>query len=857
MTLTQVEAQNRSEQITVDNYRISLDLTHATSSNTFPSQATVTFHSKAPETHLDLVAEQVTSVKVNGAETEVDFRDDRVYLSGLDTERLNEVTVEALCIYSRTGEGLHRYHDPEDGRYYLYTQYEPFDAHRVYACFDQPDLKGTWDFELTGPESWSLLSNGAEIERETWETEDHIKVQTCRFAQTKRLSSYITAVIAGEYQKFDGGVWKSEDGDLQIPLGLYCRQTLAADFDTEDVFEVTRQGLEFFNNAYQFPYPWGKYDQIYVPEYNLGAMENPGCITFNEKMIVRGGPSRTQRSNRANTILHEMCHMWFGDLVTPRWWDDLWLKESFADNQGYFAEQEATQYTESFTTFAAARKSWAYTQDLRPTTHPIMAEIPDLDAAKQNFDGITYAKGSAVLTQLMVHLGRENFFGAARRYFQKHAFQAASFSDLIAALEEQTGRDLGPWVKVWLQTAGPSVIRATREGREFVLHQAGVPIEGHPETGKTIRPHTFTIAFFAANATEPFSVREVTMEAETLRLDLTEGEAAATMIVPNAGDETYALIELDAVSQASAMAGLLEIADTRIRAVIWQSLWMGVYNGRIDPAAFALAAVESASTEELGILREINLVRSVQVISHFLPRQRWAATAQPSLKLISSQVQDELEASPVDVDRARSWINAYAQLLRLHPTEEGLKELTELLEAHPEVINPALKWTILTTLAATGKLSQSELESHASGDQSGETQVFLATAKAAIPSLEVKQAAWKSALSGELSNEMFSATLEGINQASQYELLADLREDFFQQLESFWNNNSIGMGTRYVTQAFPSSPDLSAGVGTENELVKRTDQWLSEHQQASHALLRLVKEKRDDLVRYLRAQENA
>lgn len=492
--LSRDEARERAELLTVDGYEVALDLRSAVGEpdggddagpRTFRSQTTVRFRAAraGASTFADLLAPSVTAVTLNGRDLDpaAVFDGTRIALEDLAGGE-NVLVVDARCAYSRTGEGMHRFVDPEDGEVYLYTQYEPADARRVFANFEQPDLKAPYRFEVTAPEGWQVRSNGAE---ESHEGEVH------RFAETLPISTYITVVVAGPYHYVSDTYTRTfDDGTkLEIPLGAMCRKGLARHFDADDVFLITKQGLDFFHDHFDYPYPFGKYDQAFVPEYNLGAMENPGLVTFREEYIYRGKVTSASYERRANVILHEMAHMWFGDLVTMRWWDDLWLKESFADFMGTFSMVEATRFTNGWITFANNRKSWAYRADQLPSTHPITADIRDLEDAKLNFDGITYAKGASVLKQLVAYVGRDAFLEGARRYFKRHAFGNTRLGDLLSVLAETSGRDMTAWSRAWLQTAGVNVLTPVvtydGEGRIAELAVTQEAAASTPSCGRT------------------------------------------------------------------------------------------------------------------------------------------------------------------------------------------------------------------------------------------------------------------------------------------------------------------------------------------------------------------------------------
>ncbi|WP_309069062.1 aminopeptidase N, partial [Microbacterium sp.] len=561
--LTRDETAARAAAISLRDARVELDVSGAPDPRRagFPTTVTLGFDSRADATWIDFLGETVKRVVVNGAEQDVDWDGARIRIRGL-VRGANEVRIEAVGAYSRSGEGMHRFRDPVDGETYLYTQYEPADARRVMPCFEQPDLKARYTFVITAPAGWHVLSNQAPAR-----SSDGGATQTVEFAPTLPISSYITAVAAGPYHRVTGEWSKpSAEGAAQrIPLGAYCRASLAEHFDADEILEITRQGLDFFDEAFGFPYPWSTYDQVFVPEYNLGAMENPGLVTFTEAYVFRGASTDAQHEGRANTILHEMAHMWFGDLVTMRWWDDLWLKESFADYMGSHASVAATRFADAWVSFAARRKTWAYLQDQLPTTHPIVADIPDLEAAKLNFDGITYAKGASVLKQLVAYVGEEAFFEGARRYFRAHAYGNTTLGDLLTELEGASGRDLRAWSASWLETTGMSTIAYDRAAGELTQTEA--------------RPHRLAIGCYtlAEGSLSRTDLIETDLLDERAVLSLPD----ADLILINDLDLTYAKARLDERSLEAVEEGLSTIEDPLARGLIWASLWDATRDGEL------------------------------------------------------------------------------------------------------------------------------------------------------------------------------------------------------------------------------------------------------------------------------------
>ena len=493
--LTREEAQTRAGLLSVESYTVDLDLT--VSDKVFESTTVLRFTCSEPgaSTFADLVGATVHEVVLNGEKLDAFdvYRDSRIRLDDLQAD--NELRVFCELPYSHTGEGLHRFVDPADGKVYLYSQFEVPDARRVFTTFEQPDLKSTFQFNVTAPAHWVVVSNAPtpEPEQVAASAAEVQAKSVWRFPTTKPMSTYITALIAGEYHS----VHDTYDGkNGPIELGHYCRQSLVDHLDRDEVVKITKQGFEFFEEAFDFPYPFEKYDQLYVPEYNMGAMENAGAVTLRDEYLPRSRQDGSFYEFRASVILHEMAHMWFGDLVTMRWWDDLWLNESFAEWACYHAAVENTEFTESWTGFTNARKNWALRQDQLPSTHPIAADNHDLQAVEVNFDGITYAKGASVLKQLVAWVGLEAFLAGLRQYFKDHAYANSEFTDLLTALEKASGRELDSWAKEWLQTSGVNTLAPEFEldadgaFSSFAVRQSAAP--GYP----TLRRHRLGIGLY-------------------------------------------------------------------------------------------------------------------------------------------------------------------------------------------------------------------------------------------------------------------------------------------------------------------------------------------------------------------------
>ena len=848
--LTRNEAAHRAGILDVLAIDVTVDLSGAQDSSqaTYPVTSILTLTSCEERTFIDIVG-QVSDVFLNGVEHPFEHDEDRVWVAGLPVGETITLEVRALAYYSRSGEGLHRYTDPEDAEVYLYTQFEPNDAHRAWPCIDQPDVKPAWTFHVIAPSSWVIFSNGVEVACE------EAGAGTARhdFSTTPPLSSYITALVAGPWAVIDGGTWSGGacDGEhVELPLRLACRRTLARYLDSDDVFEVTRAGLDFFHERYGVTFPWGSYDQIYVPEYNLGAMENPGCITFNESYISRSTPTFSERQRRANTTLHEMCHMWFGDLATPAWWDDLWLKESFAENQGASAIATSTKYTGEWANFAMNRKIWAYTQDQMPTTHPIAADIPDVAAAKTNFDGITYAKGAAVLKQLVAWVGENTFYEGARRYFDKHRFGATTLSDLLEALQAASRQELDSWKHAWLETSGPSTLSASWVTdpvgaiTEFTLHQSGEACDA------VLRPHRVTVSTWRAaggtlERTHAFDVR---IDGESTPIDpqgilaIPGGAASVDLVVVNDDDLTYAISRLDERSTDVALTyvGTIEIPITR--AVVWASLWNAVRDGLLDPRRFIVAVLGAVPAETEPAVRDRLLLFVSEALSAFLPGRH------------RTEVHDQVLATTARLARETTDQDAWRSYMRACIAEfaaRGGEEFESTVAGLASSDNPDIAWRARRALAARGLTNEEAIIAWRDADGSGEAARMSVEALASLPEESARAKAWASVRSDTLSNDYLSATLAGL-QSSSWEGNSGI-DDALAHMRTYWESHTIGMSLRYVSGVLNLSVDIDRD-GSVEASVGALHSWLDANEDAPTQLRRIVVEHLDDFQRRERVQ---
>ncbi|GAA3695316.1 aminopeptidase N [Zhihengliuella alba] len=889
--LTRSEAARRARLVSDVSYRLELDLSRAQDPDRphFGSRTTVSFSCASPgeSTFLDFLHGGVDSVELNGTRLDADavVGEHRVRLP--DLRERNTAVVSGRGLYSTSGEGLHRFVDPADGETYLYTQYEPADARRVFANFEQPDLKAVYEVAITAPDDWHVASNGAVARVD----DNGDGTATWHFRRTEPMSTYITAVLAGPYHYVtDRWTGTTADGrTLGIDLGASCRKSLAKDFDADRILDVTKSGLDLFHRLFQYPYPWGKYDQAFVPEYNLGAMENPGLVTFTERYVFTSRATAAQHEGRANTLLHEMAHMWFGDLVTMEWWDDLWLKESFADYMGSLATERATELGQPWVTFANRRKAWAYVQDQLPTTHPIVADIPDVEAARQNFDGITYAKGASVLKQLAAYVGEDAFFTAARRYFAAHAFGNTTLDDFLAVLAEASGRDMREWSAAWLETAGVADLRVLLETDDdglvtsAVLEQQSVD----PVTGREVlRPHMLRVGTWdlVDGRLERTGSHAVELTGASVPVPELAGRPRPALVLPNDEDLTYGKVVFDDVSLATVLDRVGELGEPLAAATAWAALWNMVRDAKLPATAFADAVVRFAPTAtEVGVL-QLLLEQATSALEHYAP----ASARDGAVSALTTGVLDLLGRAEAGSDHQVALARAFARLAR-HGGEAATVEA--LLDADRSGRSPIaglevdeqLRWALLQAGAASGRVAQDELDEALGTAPSAVATVGHATATAARPVPEVKAAAWRSVLTGRtaegrpLSNDVLSATAEGFRIGSPG-LTADYYGEYWPALAGIWGSMSNGQASRIIQGLFPLAQDIddvlqcparpgedgtprlgledgsAARAARSHPVVQRAHEWLAEHGDAPAALRRLLVEQTHTLERTLTAQ---
>ncbi|CAM3428265.1 aminopeptidase N [Stackebrandtia soli] len=832
--LTQTEAGQRAQLLDVDGYDVALDLTG--DDKTFVSTSTVAFRCSQPgaDTFIEVAADSITRATLNGenVDTSTFSRDKGLTLVGLAAD--NELVVEAVFPYSSSGQGLHRMRDRVDGESYLYSQFEVSDAQQMYACFDQPDLKAAFTLHVTMPGHWRAISN-MPVENEDTAGD----VTTVHFAKSPQMSTYITALCAGPYHE----VTDTHDG---ITLGLYCRQSMKQYLDPDGVFEITKQGFDHFHSAFGVRYPLPKYDQIFAPEYNMGAMENFGCVTIAESSyLFRSQVTEFEREQRANVILHEMAHMWFGDLVTMRWWDDLWLNESFAEWASHWANVEATRYTGAWTTFLSLRKNWGYRQDQLPTTHPVYTDMPDVEAVATNFDGITYAKGASILKQLVAYVGIEPFKAGIKEYFEKHQWGNATFTDLLSSLEAASGRELRDFADTWLRSAGVSTLRPTvavdADGRYTSVSVLQEVSPDYP----TLRTHRIGIGLYdLENGVLKRRDRiEIDVTGERTEVPELVGVKRPDVLLLNDDDLTYCKLRFDDESLSTVIDHIAAFDDSLARALSWAAAWDMLRDGELRARDFIRLVIAGLPAED-----DINLVAAVhRQIGTALTYADPSTTDQLRADLAAC-AKTAMEAAEPGGDMQRAWAKAFASFTA---SDTDLATLRGWLDGTgiPDglAVDTDLRWGLLVALVGRGAATDADIDAELERDNTADGERLSLIARAVVPTAEAKADAWRRITEEDgLPNFARRSLMTGFAHPDQVDLLRPYVARYLELVPQMWKRLATEQALEFIGSGFPR-------LVIEQDTLDAADAWLADPAYPS-AMRRGVLEGRDDIARALRAR---
>ncbi len=838
LNISRDEARSRSALLSVANYEVSIDVCQG--AEFFLVKSAVKFSCNKPgsETFIDAVGKRIISATLNGAAVDTSNYDgESLFLKNLAAE--NELVIEIEGIYSKTGEGLQYSIDPADNEVYLYSQGETAYIRKMYPCFDQPDLKATFQLTVTAPTYWEVISNSpVKVKNEIGDAKS-----VWEFLPTPRISTYITALIAGPYYH----VHDEYKGEKTVPLGIYCRKSLSDSLDPENIFEVTKQGFSYFEEVFGLAYPFEKYDQIAVVDFNWGAMENSGAVTFLENLLVfRSKVTERMYEQRANTILHEMAHMWFGNMVTMQWWDDLWLNESFAEWSSHLACAEGTRFTDAWVGFNSGRKNWAYRQDQLSSTHPIASDMIDIETVNANFDGITYAKGASVLQQLVAHVGRDNFINGLKKYFAKHAFKNTTLNDLLVELEATSGRDLKPWVSTWLETAGVNVLRPKLEISGDTYKSIEITQEAPlvPNGSKELRPHRLAVGIYDVINNEVVLRKSAELDVTGATTNVAElaGEKVGDLLLINDRDLSYAKIRLDDRSIATLKSHLGDIKGSLTRALCWAISWDMLRDAELSASDFidiAIAGLPSETNITVVTTIETQLATAVELYS--APAKRDAHREK-----VASALEKMLDSATPGSDHQLQFARAFTSLAATPSQVNRIKDLLDGKLAGLK-IDADLRWTFVNALVDRGIFTRSELDAELNRDNTINGQMGHAHGVAALRNPEAKAAAWNAITKEDLTSSIRESTLRGFMRASQRDLLAPYVDKYFELLLDMWGKKSYDISSSYVELCYPI-------YSTNQETLAKTVNWLAANTDAASGLIRLVSESRDALARALKAQ---
>ncbi|MCK7636406.1 aminopeptidase N [Corynebacterium sp. P7202] len=860
--LTRAEARKRSSILGVDNYGIVLDLTGGETE--FSSVTTVDFTvSTSGDTFIDLRASRVSEVLLDGGDITADAvtlgedgydENAGIALNGLEPGA-HTLRITADCRYSRTGQGLHRFVDPADNEVYMYTQFETADAKRMFACFDQPDLKATYDLTITTPTGWRVISNA---DQTVTDNGDGTSTHASRIDY--RLSTYLVAICVGPYHEVRDE-WTGElthhpetpadqPHELTVPMGLYCRRSLADSLDAERLFTETKQGFDFYHANFGVAYPFHKYDQIFVPEFNMGAMENAGCVTHRDEYVFTSKVNRYRYERRCDTVLHELAHMWFGDLVTMRWWDDLWLNESFATWSAAISQAEATEYESAWVTFANIEKSWAYSQDQLPSTHPITTDASDIETVEQNFDGITYAKGASVLKQLAAYVGREEFFAGVRRHFATHSFGNATFDDLLEALEAASGRDLSDWANQWLKTTGVNTLAAEFEvsGDRYVSF--GVRQQGAEPGAGELRDHRVAVGLYSLIDGVVRRVRRVELDVSGEFTEVPDliGVERADLVLVNDDDLTYCLTHLDSGSLDFVLHNIARIEDPMPRTLCWSATWEMVRDGRMRARDFINLVASGASAEtEIAVLERI-LTQASSALSGYAD-PAWAE--ETGGKLLADALLDGARTAEPGSDAQLTFLQVLSRRKLGPDTPAQIDVFTQLRDGASPIdgleVDNDLRWRALTALIAAGEITDADaaIEAELARDSSSDSQKWAWAAHAAVNTPERKKEIFDEVTDpgSGLSNLSIRHKIEGLTWAGSAPNLGQFNEAYFELAPGFWRTATPEMALAALNGLYPSWDITREGVARAGAFLD------GEH---PTGLKRVVSEGRDRVQRALR-----
>ncbi|MBL6956379.1 MAG: aminopeptidase N [Chlorobium phaeobacteroides] len=798
--LTREAAETRSTLVSNTSYTLELTLKeHAAE---YRGRCSVAFDYRrggvAP-LKLDFITKQIHAVTLNGKATEEYLKGDfAIYLNEDHlTEGRNTLEITYTSQFDNTGSGFHKFHDPEDSEEYMHTDFEPYDAHRLFPCFDQPDIKATYQLTVNGPSKWTYIHNA--LPEHTRTNDDEV---TIAFKRTALFSTYLFALVVGPYTRW-------EERYNQIPLGIYCRKSLAKYMDPDNIFAITREAMATLEAYFDYPYPYDKYDQVFVPEFNFGAMENVGCVTFTEHYIFRHKKLYSEHLNRANTITHEMVHMWFGDLVTMKWWNDLWLNESFADYLSYFAMSKGTLFRDALE-HMYARKEWAYQQDQYATTHPIAASARDTIEAFSNFDGISYSKGASVLRQLQYFIGDEAFRAAIGQYFRRFAEQNTTLDDFLSIMSEKSGIDIVAWSRQWLETTGVNTLLSRIGNGKLRIEQQG------SAKNSLIRQHAIEFTGYRQSGVALVinETRKIIIDGKTAEAQLKPDTA---FVILNTHDHDYVKVFYSNDALDTARRSLQTIEDPFARRLVWGSLWQMVRDNAFAPTEFIEMGIELATEEkDVSILNSHIIAKIKAIVSVYLTDDN-RAIWMPELNTMAR----ERLARPENSEQEQ--IIWFGLLLETALLPDELDYLHTLITGAESVasleIDQEKRWNIIARLMACGHAEAEQLFSNEKDldiSDLGLKKAFMV--QASRPDSTEKETCWQAFTEqSSRSTDFLRYGMKGFHWHMQKELLAPYIDRFFDAVEKVYTERDVHYAGAFGHDLFPhwrQTPDMLHKIET-------------------------------------------
>ena len=743
--LTKQEASDRFSSLSSISYTLHLVL----HKDSFEGSCSIYFTSASAESWLDLNGAIITSLTLNTLEVPINYELSRVFLQNLNIGP-NQVTVTYTREYSKDGYGLHKFEEPS-GDTYIYSNFEPFHAHKMFPCFDQPDLKATYSISVRCKSSFKVLSNEP-VSRVDPVGESDESITT--FNTTSKFSTYLVALIAGDYHehRYEG---------TRFPMAIYCRKSLQAQLDPDRFLKWTLRGFEFYEKLFDIPYPFNKYDQVFVPEYNAGAMENVACVTYSESYLKKK-QSKTQQNVAAFTFLHEMAHMWFGNLVTMKWWDDLWLNESFATYLSYLAVDSCLfeDFQDSWILFLR-RKSFAYSADQKKTTHPISSLVENTSQTRSIFDSISYSKGAAVIKQIVFIMGLDNFALSVQEYLKAHAYSNTLFDDFIFHLSQRKP-ELENWAKDWIQTSGVNFLYSEINGDEIRLEQKAVG------TCEKIKHHEFLFQVFDQDCGVCHSGRCM-MEEEKLVIKV---QGTPVCVVLNVEDQHYVKVIIDEKSLEFIEGNLFRIESPLTRMLIVTQLLEMVTSLLVSSENFVKILYNQFLHEDNEVLANYILTTASSML---LSKVGDDAVKKEYYPKFFNAIISKLQMSHDFEDNILSFIYTDQQI------EDAVKWLEDPGQC-PIALTQSRRWRLLKQYSRLSIEAKRLVDQEA--DPSHEGKLARLFCESTYPDPEFKSKAWAQFMQGcpGLSRFERKSLMSGFMRKSQKELLREYSKLFFKSI---------------------------------------------------------------------------